>query len=87
MKRIIVSILLMVMMVAGLRVGSTYSREARVDKAEGNIVTFIDTTGNLWEWELTDSESYQEGESVKLIMSDMNTAGITDDEILEIRPE
>ena len=87
MKDVMRLALVVIMMIFGLSVANTYSREATVEKIEDNIVTFIDTTDNEWEWELEEGEKYQENQKVKLIMSNLDTVNITDDIILRIRPE
>ena len=85
MKKIVITIAMVSMMTLGLHMSNTYTREVVVDSIENNIVTFIDTTGNMWEWEAREDENYKEGQEVKLIMNNMDTTDITDDTIVKIK--
>lgn len=82
MKKIMAVLIVMIALIFSMKVSNTYTREARVDKIENNVVTFIDATGNLWE---AYDEGYEIGQEVKLIMSNFNTDDITDDVIIKIK--
>lgn len=68
---------------------SSYTREVfcsdRYSEDSEIIYKFTDFSGNTWEW-VPDScsESYQIGESYKLIMFDEKTPSIYDDSIVRI---
>ena len=67
------------------KIDSTYTREAKVNSIEGNIITFEDTNGNFWEWE-QEKEDFQIKEKVTLIMDTRGTdTNIRDDEIVRIK--
>lgn len=85
MKKIMITIAMVGMMALGLHMSNTYTRDVVIDSIENNIVTFIDTTGNMWEWEAREGETYKEGQEVKLIMNNMDTTDITDDTIVKIK--
>lgn len=62
--------------------GSTYTRQARVVHVWGDEVEVEDEQGNLWAFY---GDDYKVGQTVKLIMSDCETVGITDDVILDVK--
>ena len=61
-----------------------YTRQAVVDSINGNIVTFCDDCGYMWQWEEAEKK-YIVGEKVTLCMDDMNTKTIYDDAIITIK--
>ena len=85
MKDMIRLVIVTGLIVLGIYVSNVYTRDVIVDSIEGNIVTFVDTADNKWEWETTDSESYYEGQEVRLVMSTLDTDDMTDDVILKIK--
>ena len=88
MKKIMMIITTMVIVIAmmtALYVAHIYVRDAKVDKVENNIVTFLDHTGNLWEWKIEDDENYCKNQEVRLIMNNMDTPDISDDTIVKVK--
>ena len=64
-------------------VGTTYTREARVDEVSNGWTTFVDDNGEGWDYYTTD---YTMGEKVVMVMDTNGTDNdITDDVILEIK--
>lgn len=61
---------------------SSYKRNACVQSVNDGIVTFKDNSGNLWACE---SEEFQVGEDVILVLHDCGTANAEDDAIMEIQ--
>ena len=85
MKKVMMCLVIVMLMILGIKISNTYVREARVEKVENNVVTFVDTTDNEWEWEMKDGENYDEDQEVRLVMSNMDTTDITDDIIIKIK--
>ena len=85
MKDMMKLALVTALIVFGIYMSNVYTRNAKVDSIEGNIVTFVDTTDNEWTWKMSDNESYEEGQEVKLVMSTLDTDDMTDDVILKIK--
>lgn len=85
MKKTITTIVMIGLIMLALYVSNTYTREARVDRVEGNTVVFIDLTKHEWQYEASENESYKEGQKVKLIMSNMDTTDIRDDKIMKVK--
>lgn len=71
-------------LVGGMNVyETTYTRDAEVTSVVKDIVTFTDTTGNDWEYELEDDDRQcVVGDKVTLIMNTNHTDMIYDDIIL-----
>lgn len=71
-------------LVGGMNVyETTYVRDAEVTSVVEDIVTFTDTTGNDWEYELDDEDMQcVVGDKVTLIMNTNHTDMIYDDIIL-----
>lgn len=59
-----------------------YEAEAVVIKAEDNIITVIDTTGNEREFY---GEGFEIGDRITLTLQDYNTRTPTDDEVIGAR--
>lgn len=59
-----------------------YERDAIVYKVEDDTITCIDREGNFWDFV---GDNYKEGNFVKLLMDDMNTDNIHDDEIIQVK--
>lgn len=67
-------------------VDNTITRDAQVYQINDEIVTFEDSVGNLWDWEIEEGESFEEGQKVRLIMDMNETVDIVEDDvILKIR--
>ena len=65
--------------------GNVYATTARVvelDRA-ADVVTVEDSNGELWAFD--GCEDWQEGDCVSMVMHDMGTASIYDDEIVSVR--
>ena len=64
---------------------NVYSRSARVEQVNDGIITFIDRTGNEWEYEKEDDKLVKMGQKVKLIMNTKGTEEVEDDIIIKVR--
>jgi hypothetical protein len=63
--------------------GTNYNRQVTVVEVNGNYTTFVDDSGEAWDYYTTD---YNVGDEVVLVMDSYNTPNdITDDIILEIK--
>ena len=62
-----------------------YTRQAVVDSISGNLITFYDNCGYMWQWEEDTEKQYTVCEKVILYMDDMNTNTIYDDVIITIK--
>lgn len=76
---IIMGIALVTMFIA---LGNHRAIKAEVIKIKDNIVTFKDTTDNLWEYE---TDVYSINDKVILTFNDKGTEFLTDDEIIKIQ--
>ena len=66
-------------------VANNYTRECTVSEIDSNVVTFTDTNGNDWEWEIEEGQSFEMNENVKLRMNVNNTVNnVTDDVIVRV---
>lgn len=66
-------------------VANNYTRECVVSEVDSNVVTFTDTNGNDWEWEIEEGQSFRVNENVKLRMNINNTVdNVTDDVIVRV---
>ena len=65
---------------------NTYIRTAKVIEVQiDNLVTFVDSTGNNWDYYFKDGTNLEVGDNVKLVMDSMHTdRNIYDDEIRKI---
>lgn len=63
---------------------TTYVRDAEVISVVEDIITFTDTTGNDWEYELDDDIQCVVGDQVTLIMNTNHTDMIYDDIIVRV---
>lgn len=90
LSTVVKTVVIVVMTVVGAAtvktVDNTVTRDAEVYQINDEVVTFEDSVGNLWDWEIEEGESFEEGQKVRLIM-DMNETVdiIEDDVILKIR--
>lgn len=67
-------------------VDNTVVRDAQVYQMDNEVVTFEDSVGNLWDWEIEEGESFEEGQKVRLVMDMNGTVDIVEDDvILKIR--
>ena len=84
-KRIMMLITIILLLVLSSYIDTHYTRDARVDSIENNVVTFIDTCGYIWE--ATDVDNIVEGQTVVLKMHTNHTDSIiSDDVIVGIKP-
>jgi len=64
-------------------IDTRYTREARVDSIEGNVITFEDENGNFWEWEKEENEKeYKVKERVVLKMDTKGTDRVIEDDVI-----
>ena len=64
-------------------IDTRYTREARVDSIEGNVITFEDENGNFWEWEKEENEKeYKVKERVTLKMDTKGTDRVIEDDVI-----
>lgn len=77
---IIITLLILVLL--KVVISSNYSREAYLDNEEGNVLTFIDAYGHLWQWEKEGNEDFHTFEKVKLTFFNNHTDDIIEDDIL-----
>lgn len=84
-KTIIVISLITIITITIIATLSTnqYSLNAQVTEKDNNIITFEDTTGNLWEYEDNEGE-YSIGDTVQLTWNDKGTEMKQDDEIVKV---
>lgn len=81
-----------VIVIAGLIfssfIATHYSINGYVEKISGNIISVVDSTGNVWEWEkegTKEEEVLKENSKVTIYFYDKGTTdNRTDDEILKI---
>ena len=88
MKKLLVAMITTVCFIGAFSVyekSNTYIRHAVVDSINGNIVTFCDDCGYMWEWEEEEEKPHTVGKKVILYMDDMNTETIYDDVIITIK--
>lgn len=64
---------------------ATYTRDTVCTGHVGNVYTFTDTCGYMWDWEAEETESFEMGETYKLIMDDCHSTSIHDDWIKKIK--
>lgn len=84
-KRTMMLITIILLLVLSSYIDTHYTRDARVDSIEDNVVTFIDTCG--YTWEATDVDNIVEGQIVVLKMHTNHTDSIiSDDIIVGIKP-
>lgn len=76
---IIMGIALVTMFIA---LGNHRAIKAEVIEIKDNVVTFKDTTDNLWEYE---TNVYSINDKVILTFNDKGTEFLTDDEIIKIQ--
>lgn len=64
-----------------------YTKKAEIIKINDNVVTFKDTIGELWDWEISpkDDRKYTIGAECSLWMYDKHTYSTFDDEIEKIK--
>lgn len=86
MMNLVISLMVGVSVMSGISnvtpTGNVYKLEATATDYDGveNFTFYTDVFGEVW----TDTDNYEVGQSVYLIMDDMNTESIYDDEILAI---
>ena len=88
MKKLLVTMITSVCFIGAFSIyekSNIYTRQAVVDNINGNLITFCDNCGYMWEWEEDVEKSYTVGEKVILRMDDMNTITIYDDVIIAIK--
>lgn len=85
-KTIGIIVLTVVVTVTVKTVDNTVVRDAQVYQMDNEVVTFEDSVGNLWDWEIEEGESFEEGQKVRLVMDMNGTVDIVEDDvILKIR--
>ena len=85
LKRLGCLVVMIVVFGLVVAIDNNYTRECRVDSVENGVVTFVDTCGYKWEWELEEGETFQVNEEVKLLMNkNVTDNNITDDYIQRV---
>ena len=86
MIKTVLSVMLGIAIIGGIETyESTYTRTAEVVEVNNNLVAFIDSTGNDWDYYFEDGINLEVGDNVKLIMDTMHTdSNIYDDKIKKI---
>ena len=64
---------------------SSYNRDAVCESFNNDVYTFIDESGNEWEWEAEEKEEFTIGTMYTLSMDDNHTSNIEDDWIKKIK--
>lgn len=87
MKKVFLTIAI-IGIIFGIFVGASYiqshySRQAVVIEINKNVVTFKDTTNNLWDWIIEENEVFYLDENVVLHMNNNLTDNIIIDDIIE----
>lgn len=88
MKKLLVTMITSLCFIGAFSVyekSNVYTRQAVVDSINGNLVTFCDNCGYMWELQEDAKNPYIVGEKVMLYMDDMNTETIYDDVIITIK--
>lgn len=62
-----------------------YTVEATIIKADNNLISAIDNTGNVWCYEVEDNTMPRVDTKVVLTMATMNTEMIYDDQVVDVR--
>lgn len=84
-KRTMMSITIILLLILSSYIDTYYTRDARVDSIEDNVVTFIDTCG--YTWKAIDVDNIVEGQTVVLQMHTNHTDSIiSNDIIVGIKP-
>lgn len=85
-KTIGIIVLTVVVTVTVKTVDNTVVRDAQVYQMDNEVVTFEDSVGNLWDWEIEKGENFEEGQKVRLVMNTNGTIDTAEDDvILKIR--
>ena len=79
---IIFGIIAFVLFVICLKEDAIVNRKGYVESVENSIVTIIDTTGNVWEWEEEEGECFNKGDAVKVRMNNNHTINTIEDDII-----
>lgn len=88
MKKLLVTMITSLCFIGAFSVyekSNIYKRQAVVDNIDGNMITFCDNCGYMWQLEAEEEKRYAVGEKVVLYMDDMNTNTIYDDIIITIK--
>ena len=88
MKKLLVTMITSLCFIGAFSIyekSNTYTRQAVVDSIDGDLITFCDNCGYMWEWQEDTKKPYTIGKKVMLYMDDMNTETIYDDAIITIR--
>ena len=88
MKKLLIAMIIAVCFIgvfATNEKSKVYTRQAAIDNINGNLITFCDECGNMWEWEEDIGKPYTIDEKVVLCMDDMDTETIYDDVIIAIK--
>ena len=86
MIKTVLTVMLGIVIIGGIGTyESTYTRTAEVVEVNNNLATFIDATGNDWDYYFEDGTNLEVGDNIKLIMDTMHTdSNIYDDKIKKI---
>ena len=88
MKKLLVTMITSLCFIGAFSIyekSNIYTRQAVVDSINGNLITFYDNCGYMWQWEEDTEKQYAIGEKITLCMDDMNTETIYDDVIITIK--
>ena len=86
MKNILVAVLVLGGFVGANYYGHNYTRkDCKVIQINDGMVTFEDTCGFAWDWEIEENEYFEVGDFVDLKMNDNSTSNyIHDDKITKV---
>ena len=86
MKKLIIAAIIILIIVALVCCLPYYTmRYCEVVNQEGNLVTFVDNTGNEWTFYCEEDEHYEAGEKIKAKMHDRWTEEVqTDDKVISV---
>ena len=86
MKKLIIAAIIILTVVALVCCLPYYTmRYCEVVNQEGNLVTFVDNTGNEWMFYCEEGEHYEVGEMIKAKMHDSWTEEVqTDDKVVSV---
>ena len=86
MKKLIIAAIIILTIVALVCCLPYYTmRYCEVVSQEGNLVTFVDNTGNEWMFYCEEGEHYEVGEMIKAKMHDSWTEEVqTDDKVVSV---
>ena len=83
-KMILVAVVFVILFGVASYVEENYSMRGWVDSTANGFTTFEDSTGNLWDWEDEEGETWKMGEEVKLHFRTHGTTLRGDDTLKKI---